>query len=69
MTPDDPTIQVTLHTADCRQIGTVRIPAFVCLPEVLIWGERLFIPFPLATFVHPCYREAFAYSLPAAVPL
>lgn len=44
-------------------VATVRIPPFQTLPDVLFWGQRVFVQLDAASSP-PRYREAFAVAAP-----
>jgi hypothetical protein len=62
-------IKIRLETQDCRFVCVGTIPPFRTLPEVVIWGERVFrrhVPIPGSGEPErelPVYREAFTVAL------
>jgi hypothetical protein len=61
-------IRIRLVTSDGREVEDVFIPPFRKLPEVLVWGARMFsFHRDLKDDADPCsaeYREVFAYWIP-----
>jgi hypothetical protein len=61
-------IMIRLAIRDGGFVGNVFIPPFVKLPEVLVWGARMFaFHADLKVDGEPCvaeYREIFAYFIP-----
>ena len=53
-------ISVCLETVAGARVASVQIARFKWLPEVIIWGNRVFGHHEL--FI---YREVFAYTVPA----
>jgi hypothetical protein len=59
-------IEVQLVTADGGYVGKFQIPPFQKLPEVLVWGSRVFhLDAPGEI---PIYREVFAFAIVAELP-
>jgi hypothetical protein len=65
-------MKVRLATRDGREVADVVIPPFQYLPEVLIWGERIFYFYAeLTADGEPNaaeYREVFAFWIPPTAP-
>lgn len=60
-----------LVTADSQFVALVDVLPFQSLPGVAIWGERVFVLRPEASWSEPGlpeYGEAFAYWIPPAAP-
>jgi hypothetical protein len=56
-----PMLEVQLVTSDGGFVGNFQIPPLQKLPEVIIWGSRVFhLDEPDKT---PLYREVFAYTI------
>lgn len=64
-------IKVRLAIRDGGHVANVSIPPFVKLPEVLVWGQRMFaFHSELKADGEPCsveYREIFAFWIPPAL--
>jgi len=60
-------IEVRLDTAVGIFITDIIILPFSTMPDVIVWGERFFIPknsYALNGTMKHVYREAFAYAAP-----
>lgn len=55
--------KVKLYTNDDRFVAEVVVLPFKTMPEVLIWGSRVFKLHGVNA-----YREVFAYSVPITAP-
>lgn len=58
-----------LYTRDGALVRTFKMPPFAMLPEVAVWGSRIFIlrdPFITRQAKEPEYYEACAWSLDAS---
>lgn len=74
---DEAMIVVRLVTQTGIEVVDVRVPNFDPCPDVIVWGERVFVHFANAAWarqltvdtgkVHAIYREAFAYGCPPGV--
>lgn len=51
---------IELYTKDGGYVTTLQVPRFNSPAEVIIWGQRVFVPDREAGR----YREAFAYVVP-----
>ncbi len=51
-------LRVILHTHDGQQVATVLVPPYQPMPEVLMWGQRMF-----ARDDNGCYREAMTTAV------
>jgi hypothetical protein len=64
-------ITVRLATRTGAHVVEVTIPPFQLLPEVVMWGQRLFgLHAQLEVTDDPClaeYREVFCFVIPPAV--
>lgn len=58
-------IKVALETTTCKLVTTGRIPPFSTLPEVLLWGTRVFklVAPPWDPDKPVVYRECFSAYL------
>ena len=52
--------KVDLLTCNHEFVATVALPAFVIMPEVLVWGARTF----LYVGARDCYVEAWCFWVP-----
>lgn len=63
-------VKVRLETAEGHLVGEPDIPSFMMLPEVLLWGNRVFKQLPPrvidGVMAHP-YAEVFYYAIPDLV--
>lgn len=59
-------VTVKLVTAnDLAHVADVQVLPFQIAPDVLIWGQRFFIPHgEVHNVEQPVYREAFAFMIP-----
>jgi hypothetical protein len=61
-----------LATKDGDHVADVQVPTFQKLPDVLIWGDRIFqFHQDITTADDPCsaeYRECFAFMVPIPLP-
>ena len=57
-------MNVRLVTADDGLVQEVVVPPFQKMPEVIMWGERFFIPADLIHVGYWKYREVFCYAVP-----
>lgn len=51
---------IRLETRDCHFVAETVIPKFNPMPDVIVWGERVFQASP----EDGVYREAFAFVVP-----
>ncbi len=67
---NEKSMKVKLEVPGGGLVGTFGIPPFAKLPEVIVWGSRIFVLHeprdgrPLAE-VAPVYREGLAYVIPS----
>lgn len=54
--------KVNLMTSSGSFVATVEIPRFTSYPDVIIWGQRIFIDSKKGHYV-----EAFSYAVPPSV--
>lgn len=47
-----------------EKVAVVDVPKFSSAPDVLMWGNRVFVPHRMHGTNVPHYKEAFAYSVP-----
>ena len=60
-------LEVRLDTKDGHFITDIVILPFIEMPDVIVWGERVFIPkssYALNGIMKHVYREAFCYAAP-----
>lgn len=50
---------IELHTRDGGYVTTVQVPTFSPPPDVIVWGQRMFMRGEDGK-----YREAFTYVVP-----
>lgn len=68
-----PFIECCLYTKEGGYVETVKVPPFRMLPDVLIWGTRVFrfsdgsdlgaLPIKIDKTNAPVYLEAFAWAV------
>jgi hypothetical protein len=58
-------LEIKLETTKGEEVASALMPPFQSLPEVVIWGLRVFMFNRLAAAV-PVYRECFAWCVPVS---